>query len=81
MTQNTQSFNNNTHQTLETINGYLVSQNNVKFGELAPRSSIKKAEASKLFYDVLLLATKNKIKVKQDRSFGEIQISAPTLVH
>lgn len=77
MTQNTQSFNNNTRETLETIENKLLVQENVKFGELAT-SSTKKADAAKLFYDVLLLSTKNKLKVKQDRAFGEIQISAPT---
>ncbi|CAO3623702.1 unnamed protein product [Mucor hiemalis] len=80
MTQNTQAFNNNTRQTLEAIKSKLSIQPTVKFGELASVST-KKADAAKLFYDVLLLSTKNKIKVKQDRAFGEIQISAPTLVY
>jgi chromatin segregation and condensation protein Rec8/ScpA/Scc1 (kleisin family) len=78
MAQNTQTFSNNTRETLETIENKLTSQSNVKFGELASAST-RKADAAKLFYDVLLLSTKNKIKVKQDRAFGEIQISAPTL--
>lgn len=66
-----------TNQTLATLNDKLTSQPTVKFGEMAS-SACGKAEAAKLFYDILLLSTKNKVKVKQDRPYGEIQISAPT---
>jgi cohesin complex subunit SCC1 len=77
MNQNTQSFNTGTRKTLETLDNQFATRNVVKFGELAT-SSTKKADAAKLFYDILLLSTKNKIKVKQVRPFSEIQISAPT---
>jgi chromatin segregation and condensation protein Rec8/ScpA/Scc1 (kleisin family) len=77
MTQNTQSFNSNTRETLENLEAKFATQNVVKFGELAT-SSCKKGDAARLFYDVLLLSTKNKIKVKQDRPFGDIQLSAQT---
>jgi cohesin complex subunit SCC1 len=77
MTQNTQSFNAGTRKTLETLENQFTTQTVVNFGELAT-NSCKKSDAAKLFYDILLLSTKEKIKVKQDRPFGEITISAPT---
>ncbi|KAI8095070.1 Rec8 like protein-domain-containing protein [Gilbertella persicaria] len=78
MAQNTQTFNSSTRATLENIENQLTTQNFVNFNELAMPSISKKSEAARMFYDVLLLSTKDKIKVKQDRPFGEIQISAPT---
>lgn len=79
MTQTSDSLSPHTNQTLTTVNSQLAARNTVKFTELAP-GTCKKAEAAKLFYDVLLLSTKNKVKVKQDRPYGEIQISAPTML-
>jgi chromatin segregation and condensation protein Rec8/ScpA/Scc1 (kleisin family) len=79
MTQSSQSLNAKAHETLENLEAKFTSQNIVKFGELAT-SSCKKGEAARLFYDVLLLSTKNKIKVKQDRPFGDIQLSASTVL-
>lgn len=79
MTQTTDSLSPHTNATLTTINNNLATRSTVKFGELAS-STCKKAEAAKLFYDILLLSTKNKVKVKQDRPFGEIQINAPTML-
>ncbi|KAG2234711.1 Rec8 like protein-domain-containing protein [Thamnidium elegans] len=79
MTQTTDSLSPHTNETLTTINNNLATRSTVKFGELAS-STCKKAEAAKLFYDILLLSTKNKVKVKQDRPFGEIQINAPTML-
>lgn len=76
MTQNTQSFNNSARETLEKLENEFPSV--VKFNDLAPGFSTK-AEAARMFYDVLLLSTKNMVKVKQDRAYGEIQISAPTV--
>ncbi|KAK4521723.1 ATP-dependent DNA helicase Snf21 [Mucor velutinosus] len=77
MTQNTQSFSNSARGTLEKLEKEFPSV--VKFNDLAPGFSTK-AEAARMFYDVLLLSTKDMIKVKQDRAYGEIQISAPTAV-
>lgn len=80
MYQNTQSFNTGTRRTLETLENQFVSQDHVQFGELAS-STCSKSDAAKLFYDILLLSTKDKIKVKQDRPFGEIQISPVSVAH
>ncbi|CEP15178.1 hypothetical protein [Parasitella parasitica] len=77
MTQNTQTFNSSTRKTLEKLEQEFP--NVVKFNDLAPSFS-KKAEAARIFYDVLLLSTKDMIKVKQDRAYGEIKISAPSVV-
>lgn len=77
MSQSINLLSAHTNQTLLIINDKLTNQPTVKFGELAS-SRCAKAEAAKLFYDILLLSTKNKVKVKQDRQYGEIQISAPT---
>ncbi|KAL0145655.1 double-strand-break repair protein rad21 [Mucor lusitanicus] len=77
MTQNTQSVNNSARETLEKLEKEFPSA--VKFSDLAPGFSTK-AEAARMFYDVLLLSTKDMIKVKQDRAYGEIQISPPTVV-
>lgn len=77
LTQSTQSFNTTTRETLEKLEGHLATQEVVNFGELAG-GTCRKSEAARLFYDILLLTTKDKIKVKQERPFGEIQISAAT---
>ncbi|EPB90820.1 hypothetical protein HMPREF1544_02398 [Mucor circinelloides 1006PhL] len=77
MTQNTQTFNSSARETLEKLEKEFPSV--VKFNDLAPGFSTK-SEAARMFYNVLLLSTKDMIKVKQDRPYGEIQISAPTVV-
>ncbi|CEJ00030.1 Putative Sister chromatid cohesion complex Cohesin, subunit RAD21/SCC1 [Rhizopus microsporus] len=73
-TQATQAFNESTRRTLETIEG-LTQFNGVKFAELVPTTS-SKSEAAKRFYEVLLLASRDKIKVRQDQPYGDIQINA-----
>ncbi|KAF7722536.1 Double-strand-break repair protein rad21 [Apophysomyces ossiformis] len=66
-------FNNHTRQTFELLQNKFTTSQPVGFGELVPSTSTK-AEAARLFYDVLVLSTRNMIKVKQTQSFGEIQI-------
>ncbi|KAG0169467.1 sister chromatid cohesion protein 1 [Apophysomyces sp. BC1034] len=75
LTQATQAtqFSRHTRQTLEVLQDKLSTASSVKFGELVS-STNSKAEAARLFYDVLVLSTKNMVKVKQTQSFGEIQI-------
>ncbi|KAI9490288.1 Rec8 like protein-domain-containing protein [Zychaea mexicana] len=77
-TQSSQStFSRSTHETLEGIqNRITVEKSVVSFGELAPAHSATKSEAARRFYDVLLLTTKDRIKVQQAQAFGEIQIRA-----
>ncbi|KAI9469642.1 MAG: Rec8 like protein-domain-containing protein [Benjaminiella poitrasii] len=74
----TQTFNTSTKETLEKLENRFVAGEAVKFGELAPMHSTSRVDAAKLFYDILLLSTKDKIKVKQDRPFGEIQMNPRT---
>ncbi|KAG1465741.1 hypothetical protein G6F56_004825 [Rhizopus delemar] len=73
-TQSTQSLNEGTRKTFETIENHMQFNGSVKFAEIAP-SSNKKTDAARRFYEVLLLASRDKIKLKQERSFGDIQIS------
>ncbi|KAI8988965.1 Rec8 like protein-domain-containing protein [Pilobolus umbonatus] len=79
MTQSSQPFNSKTLRTLSMIEEQLVSQPTVKFSQITTES--KKSVAASLFYDVLLLSTKNKIRVNQDSPYSEIHISAVTLIH
>lgn len=46
----------------------------VSYQQLAGQE-IKRADAVKLFFDVLVLSTKNMVKVKQAKPYGEIAIS------
>ncbi|OBZ85981.1 Double-strand-break repair protein rad21 [Choanephora cucurbitarum] len=70
--QNTQTFNASTHATLEKIQ---LSTGKLEFTELASPTVHKRSEAARMFYDILLLSTKDKIKIKQERPFGAIEIS------
>ncbi|KAI9247469.1 Rec8 like protein-domain-containing protein [Phascolomyces articulosus] len=84
--ENTSQFNNNTqnsqfsrstHETLEQIQNRLVDNNStLTFGELAPTHNSTRSDVARRFYDVLLLTTKDMIKVQQSQAFGEIQIAA-----
>ncbi|KAI8139153.1 Rec8 like protein-domain-containing protein [Fennellomyces sp. T-0311] len=75
-TQNTQStIGRSTREVLDTIQSRLEVQETVSFGELAPHNATK-SEAARRFYDVLLLTTKDMLKVQQNQAFGEIQIRA-----
>ncbi|KAI7847166.1 Rec8 like protein-domain-containing protein [Circinella umbellata] len=77
-TQNTQStMSKSTHETLEKIQSRIIDNNTqLTFGELAPTHQSNKSEAARHFYDVLLLTTKDLIKVQQQEAFGEIRITA-----
>ncbi|KAI8375098.1 Rec8 like protein-domain-containing protein [Choanephora cucurbitarum] len=74
--QNTQTFNASTHATLEKIDQQLSTQDHLQFTELASPTVHKRSEAARMFYDILLLSTKDKIKIKQERPFGAIEISS-----
>ena len=66
-----------THETLEKIQSRIIDNNTqLTFGELAPTHQSNKSEAARHFYDVLLLTTKDLIKVQQQEAFGEIRITA-----
>jgi cohesin complex subunit SCC1 len=46
----------------------------VKFQELLPPKTTTKIDATKMFFEILVLATKDAVKVKQDEGFGQIEI-------
>jgi len=46
----------------------------VVFQELLPTQTTTKMDATKMFFEVLVLATKDAIKVKQTKGFGQIDI-------
>ncbi|KAF8543836.1 Rec8 like protein-domain-containing protein [Trichophaea hybrida] len=46
----------------------------VKFQELLPVKTTTKVDATKMFFEILVLATKDAVKVKQDEGFGQIEI-------
>ncbi|KAA8899629.1 Rec8 like protein-domain-containing protein [Sphaerosporella brunnea] len=46
----------------------------VRFKELLPPQTTTKVDATKMFFEVLVLATKDAVKVKQSKGFGEIEI-------
>lgn len=48
----------------------------VRFQELLPPRATTKGDATKMFFEVLVLATKDAVKVKQDKGFGDIEIAA-----
>ncbi|KAI9018002.1 Rec8 like protein-domain-containing protein [Phycomyces nitens] len=69
---NTQSaISTHAQMTLEKIEKSVVGNRPVAFRELEPTT---KSDAARMFYDILLLSTKNKIQVKQTAAFGDIQI-------
>ncbi|KAI9274162.1 Rec8 like protein-domain-containing protein [Sporodiniella umbellata] len=73
-TQNTQTLNEGTRRTYETIESHMQFNQSVKFAEIAPNTN-KRSDAARRFYEVLLLASKDKIKVKQERAFSDIHLS------
>ncbi|KAI8371434.1 Rec8 like protein-domain-containing protein [Radiomyces spectabilis] len=80
--QNGQStqLNQSAHQTLTTLTEkFDAGANRAAFGDLVPGTA-SKAEAARKFYDVLLLSTKNMIQLKQQQSYGEIEIRPVTMV-
>lgn len=47
----------------------------VRFHELLPPQTTTKADATKMFFEILVLATKDAVRVKQhDRAFGRIEV-------
>jgi cohesin complex subunit SCC1 len=46
----------------------------VRFKELLPPQTTTRVDATKMFFEVLVLATKDAVKVKQSKGFGEIEI-------
>jgi cohesin complex subunit SCC1 len=46
----------------------------VRFKELLPPKTTTRVDATKMFFEVLVLATKDAVKVKQSKGFGEIEI-------
>lgn len=79
--QTDESLHESTRRTFETIENHMQFNGTVKFAELAPTTTYKKADAARRFYEVLLLASKDKIRIKQERSYSDIQISTVTPVY
>lgn len=51
-----------------------VGKKSVKFQELLPLATTARTDATKMFFEVLVLATKDAISVKQTEGFGPIAI-------
>jgi len=52
-----------------------LAKKQVVFQDLLPHESTTATDATKMFFEVLVLATKDAIGVKQDGGFGRIEIS------
>ncbi|KAL7274648.1 sister chromatid cohesion protein 1 [Rhizina undulata] len=48
----------------------------VTFQELLPPATTNRIDATKMFFEVLVLATKDAIKVQQEEGFGDVEIRA-----
>ncbi|KAI8096794.1 Rec8 like protein-domain-containing protein [Halteromyces radiatus] len=73
MTQQS-TFGARTKETIDTLQQKFQGQKSITFDELADKSTSKKSDAARLFFDVLLLTSKNVIKVNQAEAYGPIQI-------
>lgn len=51
-----------------------IGKKSVKFQELLPFATTARTDATKMFFEVLVLATKDAISVKQTEGFGHIVI-------
>lgn len=51
-----------------------IGKKSVKFQELLPHATTARTDATKMFFEVLVLATKDAISVKQTDGFGDILI-------
>lgn len=50
------------------------SKPSVQFQQLLPPQTTTRIDATKMFFEVLVLATKDAVQVKQDKGFGQIEI-------
>lgn len=50
------------------------AKESVSFRELLPTKGTTRADATKMFFEVLVLATKDAVHVKQEEAFGDIEI-------
>lgn len=70
------TFSTRTRETIDRLQQTFQTRKSIPFDQLAAKETSKKSDAARLFFDVLLLTTKNVIKVNQSSAYGPIEIRA-----
>ncbi|CAO3591147.1 unnamed protein product [Absidia cylindrospora] len=70
------TFGARTKETISLLQQTFQTQKTIPFEQLAPKQTSKKSDAARLFFDVLLLTSKDVIKVNQSTAYGPIEICA-----